>query len=104
MLYGGPDGYKAQKKTPFFSNLDTLRDNWQKAMQARNAFRAKCQKDPKKWPQNYKANAQPYNDKVQETHTEYDNLRQQIENHQAAIFQHASGDLSALMLEQEESK
>ena len=104
MLYGGPEGYINQTKTPLYSQLDTLRDNWQKAMEEKNKFWAECQANKDDWPENFEANAALYVDKVNEAYTEYDNLNLQIENYEAAIFQYVSGDLSTLMLERERSK
>ena len=104
MLYGGPEGYINQTKTPLYSQLDTLRQNWQKAMEEKNKFWAECQQNKDKWPENFEANAGPYVDKVNEAYTEYDNLKLQIENYEAVIFQYVSGDLSSLMLGQERSK
>ena len=101
VLYGGRQGYILQKKTPFFSRLDVLREAWQDALTERVTFRANCLADRANWPQNFENNAGPYNEKVEATEWDYNNHKLQVERYEAAIYHYAAGDLSIVMLEQE---
>lgn len=106
MLYGSQEGYVNQTKTQLYKNLDPLRQAWQDAITRRNTFRSDCQtgKDKANWPANYEKNAGPYNDAVEQAYTDYNNLRLQIEKYEAAIFAYVSGDLTTMMLRQENRK
>ena len=104
MLYGGRDGYIKQTKTPLFANLEVLRKKWQDAMDARERFRTECLNDSKKWPKNFQDNAGPYNDQVDQEYTSYNNLRREIEKYEASILRYSTGDLTTLMLEQQNGK
>ena len=101
MLYGGPDGYVNQKKTPLFSNVDVLRGKWEDAMKEEADYRNLCQSDTKNWPANFEKGAGPHREAVKQAYTEYNNLKLQIEKYEAAIFAYASGDLNTMMLKQE---
>ena len=102
MLYGGKEGYLQLKKTKLFENLDVLRRQWLDAKVEEKSFWQECQADTENWPQNFQSHAGPYVEKKNQAYTEYDNLKSQIEQYQAAIFQYTRGDLSRLMLHQEQ--
>ena len=101
MLYGGPEGYVNQKKTPLYSNVDVLRKKWEDTMQKETDYRNQCQRDTKNWPSNFEKGAAPYREAVEQAYSEYNNLKLQIEKYEAAIFAYAAGDLKTMMLEQE---
>ena len=54
--------------------------------------------------QYFQAHAGPYVERTNQAFTEYDNLKSQIEQYEAAIFQYTRGDLSRLFLKQEQGK
>ena len=93
--------HQEQENSILRANLDDLRTEWQDAMTEREIFRSKCLSDKEKWPRNYQDNAAPYNEKVEQAYTEYNSLKLQIEKYKASIFRYATGDLSTMMLEQE---
>ena len=100
MLYGGPEGYVNQKKTPLYSNVDVLRKTWEEKKQKEAEFRNECQKDEENWPSNFEKGAGPYREAVDQAYGEYNNLKLQIERYEAAIYAYASGDLKTMMQEQ----
>ena len=100
MLYGGPEGYVNQKKTPLYSNVDVLRKTWEEKKQEEAEFRNECQKDEENWPSNFEKGAGPYREAVDQAYGEYNNLKLQIERYEAAIYAYASGDLKTMMQEQ----
>lgn len=99
MLYGSEGAYIEQKKTKLFENLDSLRNNWLSTKEELDKFWKKCQTESG-WPQNFQIQAGPYVQARDQAYTEYDNLKAQIEQYEAAIFQYTRGDLSRLMLQQ----
>ena len=103
MLYGGQDEYKNNKKTELFNSLDMLRTEWQAAEDELEMFRMNCQTKIN-WPENYETHVKPYVDKIEDAFTEYDNVRSQIKQYQAAIFQYTRGDLSVLLMQQRQGK
>ena len=104
MLYGGKEGYIKQQKTPLFSDLDSLRGKWKDAVEAREYFRSTCLADKSNWPENYENDAGPYNDEVDASYSEYNNLKMQVERYEAAIFRYASGDLKTVLLQEANGK
>lgn len=103
MLYGGPSGYKNLQKTELFENLETLRARWETEKSNLETFRKSCLKR-QDWPENFELCAEPYMDRVNDAFTEYDNLRGQIMQYQAAIFQYTRGDASILLLQQRQGE
>lgn len=101
MLYGSKEGYKQLKKSKIFENREVLRQNWLDAKEEERKFWLDCKEKPG-WPQNFQSHAGPYVDKKNQAYTEYDNIKSQIEQYEAAIFQYTRGDLSRLMLYQEQ--
>ena len=104
MLYGSEEGYIKQEKTQIFKNLEDLRSKWLAAKDDESKFWKQCQEDKTGWPENFQTHAGPEVDKMNQAFTEYDNLKSQIEQYEAAIFQYTRGDLSRLLLEQEQRK
>ena len=104
MLYGNDEGYINQEKTQLYKNVDDLRKKWLDAKKEESEFWKSCQEDKTGWPENFQTHAGPVVEKMGQAFTEYDNLKSQIEQYEAAIFQYTRGDLSRLLLQQAQSK
>jgi len=104
MLYGSEEAYIKQTKTRLFQNLDKLREEWLAKQEDVAKFWESCKEEKTRWPQNFQSRAGPYVDGKNQAYTEYDNLKSQIEQHEAAIFQYTRGDLSRLLLQQAQGK
>lgn len=108
MLYGSEESnfeesekrYFNNEKSHFFEQLDTLSQAWEGAKKKEKDFLEECQGNKKDWPQNFQTSAGPTIDKTIQAFTEYDNLKAQIQQYQAAISQYTRGDLSRLLLDQ----
>ena len=99
MLYGDEEGYIRQRKTELFQQLEPLRKKWQDAMKDKQDFCEECKKKNDNG-EYFQSNAGPYVEKIAQAYTEYENLKSQIEQYEAAIFQYTRGDLSRLLLKQ----
>ena len=104
MLYGGSSGYKMQQKTELFKGLDTLRTKWEEAKDELQKVRAKFSQKGQDLPEKYELNMKPYMDRVDDAFSEYDSVRSQVKQYQAAIFQHTRGDLNILLFQQRQGK
>ena len=93
--------YFNNEKSEFHKQLEAFSKNWESAKEEEKEFLDKCRHDQKEdWPQNFQKSAGPTIDKTIQAFTEYENLKAQIQQYQAAISQYTRGDLSRLLLGQ----
>lgn len=109
MLYGSEEcdfeesekRYFKNEKSEFHKQLKAFSESWESAKKEEKEFLDKCRHDQKDgWPQNFQKSAGPTIDKTIQAFTEYENLKAQIQQYQAAISQYTRGDLSRLLLGQ----
>ena len=66
-------------------------------MQKKEDFYKECVNDEDKGAEFFESNAGPYIEEVEQALSEYEQLKRQIKNYEAAIYEYTSGDLSVVV-------
>ena len=74
-----------------------MRQKWQAAIDAKEAFYKECVSDEHKGAEYFESNAGPKIDEVEQALSEYEQLKRQIRNFEAAIYEYTSGDLGVVV-------
>jgi hypothetical protein len=92
--------YAKQEKTQLYKKVDTLLEKWQEAMRNKERFYQECVGDNDedgKGATYFETNAGPYIEEVEQALSEYEQLKRQIRNYEAAIYEYTSGDLGVVV-------
>ena len=74
-----------------------MRQKWEEALERKKEFYEECVKDEDKGPQYFASNAGPKIESVRAALSEYEQLKREVQNDQAVIYEYTCGDIGIVI-------